>query len=83
MSTRADATLQNILKALNAGDGERPLYLFMDEQERVLDCEWFNSTPDAISHARTLTAPVVNVLLYVGCAENQDEDFHIAKDTTP
>lgn len=79
-ATISDAALQRILDAMDRGDAKHPIYLFMDEQEKVLDCEWFDSRAKAIAHARTLDAPVVNVLLYVGCAENRDEDFHIAKD---
>lgn len=48
-----------------------PLYVFLDEQEQVLDCDWFKGTDAAIRHAETLDAPVVNVLQYVGCSENQ------------
>lgn len=58
------------------GDGNTlPLYVFMDEHDLVLDCEWFDSRLEAIAHARTLYSPVVNVLLYVGYAENENESF--------
>lgn len=68
-------TLQRISDILDEDGNTRPLYVFMDEHDLVLDCEWFDSRLEAIAHARTLYSPVVNVLLYVGYAENENESF--------
>lgn len=68
-------TLQRISDMLDGDGNTLPLYVFMDEHDLVLDCEWFDSRLEAIAHARTLYSPVVNVLLYVGYAENKNESF--------
>lgn len=73
---------EEISRLVELLEDTRPLYLFMDEQEKVLDCQWFNSEVEAMNHARTLDASVVNILLYVGSAENKDESFFLEKSHT-
>lgn len=58
-------------------EDDRPLYIFLDEKDQVLDAEWFKSIDEAMAHARTLDSDTVHICIHVGCAENKAEEFTI------
>lgn len=58
-------------------EDERPLYAFVDGSDNIIECEWFSSTEEAVTYARTLNYPEIFIFKHVGCAENQREEFTI------
>lgn len=55
----------------------KPFYVFMDEQERVLDSDWLDSDLEALQHAQALECRVVNVLRWVAWSDHDQEDYGI------
>lgn len=72
--TWSDKDLSRLLTLL---EDDRPLYLFIDESDNVLDAEWFNSIDEAMNYARTLDSETVHIAIHIGCAENKNEEFTI------
>jgi hypothetical protein len=71
--------LARLLRSLDEYKGKE-VYVFMDEQDGVLDSDWFASDRQALAHARTLARTVVNVLRHVACADNDEECYDVFGD---
>jgi hypothetical protein len=55
----------------------KPFFVFMDEQESVLDSDWLDSDEQALERARTLDCPVVNVMRWVAYADKTQDDYGV------
>lgn len=73
----SDEQLENLFKLV---EDDRPLFAFVDEVDQIIECEWFDSTEQAVEYARTLPHTTVYVARFVGCAENENEIFIIYDD---
>lgn len=69
-----DEQLNSLLELL---EDDRPLFLFIDEKDNVIDSNWFASAEEAMQHARTLPFDTVHICIHIGCAENIEERFDL------
>lgn len=65
----------DLLKIEKLLEDDRPLFMFIGDDEKIIECEWFDSAVDALNHARSLPFPIVNVFMMTGYVENEIEDY--------
>lgn len=69
-----DDQLKRLLKDMD-DKADKPFYLFMDEEEKVLDSEWLENDTQALAYAMKLKCRVVNVLRWVAVADHDLEEY--------
>jgi hypothetical protein len=57
--------------------GTRELYLFADDQDRIVDSDWFDNDQEALAYAKTLDRRTIYILKPIGISSHDRQEYEI------